>query len=132
MQELRHVSSVDDLRSFEIITYLGNGWAEEHLQGMNVRWLAKQSTVLEMLSNRRGDSTIENALITHAILDRLGLSETVVQVPGVLLTQYAYNLCIGKGSPHVALLGEFDTVIRAMRADGTLDRIVARYRTDRP
>ena len=132
MAELRSVTSVRDLSSFKIVTYLGNGWAEQNLEGMDVRWLARQRTVLEMLSKRRGDVTIENALVTSAALSRLGLGEDVVRVPGVVMTDYAYSLCINRRSPHVGLLRDFDRVIRAMRAEGIVDRITERYRSGQP
>jgi len=39
-----------------------------------------------------------------------------------------FHMLIGKKSPHTGILSEFDAVIKKMEADGTIEKIMAKYR----
>ncbi len=123
---LNKVKTIEDLNGFKLVDYLGSGWAKQNLKGLDVHWVPGFDTALEMLARGRRDVFVQNSLVTHYSLRRLGLDDRVIEVPNALST-VTFNLCIGKQSPYASVLPAFDDTLKAMQMDGTMDAIYARY-----
>ncbi|MCK9239394.1 transporter substrate-binding domain-containing protein [Desulfocurvus sp.] len=130
LEAIRTLRSVDDILrgGFSVVTYIGNGWAREKLAavGVPVTETSCFECVWPMLAVGRADLVVEWPVAAWAAIRSCGLQDRVVQTQAVLEAM-PFHLLIGKNSPHVGLLAPFERTLEAMRADGTLERIVAPY-----
>lgn len=130
LAEILALRSVEDVRrgGFSVVTYIGNGWSRENLSavGVPVHESSCFECVWPMLAARRADLVVEWPPAAWPGIRHAGLEDRVLQT-GVVLDSMPFHLHIGKRSAHAALLGPFEEAVAAMRADGTLDRILAGY-----
>lgn len=130
LAEIRALRSVDDILrgGFSVVTYIGNGWSKEHLAGVGIPVTETScfECVWPMVAARRADLVVEWPKAAWPAIRHCGLADRVVETAAVL-DSMPFHLFIAKNSPHVGLLGPFEQAIGAMRADGTLERILAAY-----
>lgn len=118
--------SLEDLRSFELVSYLGNGWARQKLAGFNVLDAVDFPASLRGLAQGRADIALVNAVSGLYYTEKLKLKSKLTMLPqdfGAL----DYVLCLGERSPHLAKLGEFDRVLEVLRTDGGYTKILNAY-----
>lgn len=127
MNELLKVQSYADLAGFEIIDYLGNDWAKNKFKNMSVNWASNLESSYRMLAARRGDVLVRNSFNFDYFSRHLDINDKIVKLP-TALSSVAFHLCIRKQSPMVDLLPLFDETIQKFYADGSFDKITARYR----
>ncbi len=127
MQQLKETRSLDDIRSFDFVTQLGDGWAGENLQSMNVQYASDLNTVLQMLNLGRADLFIEASLVTHWNLRNLNLGEKIAEVDGVTIEETPYYLMVSKNSEQ-QFLQEFDRQMQIFAQSGELERLLQRYK----
>jgi len=126
LEELKKVRTVEDLRSFSHVSYIGAGWAKKNLVGVDVDYVPKIEDCLRILARGEADLYIDNRASTQKYLRALGLQKQIVELPHVLENTY-YHLCIGKESPYVDILPAFDKVMAKLKSDGTLAAITGRH-----
>lgn len=127
-RQMRKIKSVKDLEDYQMLTYLGDGWAETNLAGQDVDYGANDlKTVLEKLTRGRGDLFLQVEGAARYYRDKLGYSDTVAQIPGVYLDRIKFRLLIGKGSPFLPLMSGIDEALKALNEDGTAMRIRKNY-----
>lgn len=127
IEALSRVKTIPDLKDFTIGNYMGNGWGKKALEGLNVEWIPTVDQTLAMLIKGRFDVFIDVSPVVNFNLKRLGYQDQIVELPPVL-EAITFNLCIGKTSAYVDLLPKFDETLRAMRDDGTLQKIYDNYK----
>jgi polar amino acid transport system substrate-binding protein len=79
-----------------------------------------------MLAKKRGDIVIEWPHGAWPDIRGLGLEDQVVDT-GVRISTMPFHLLIRKNSPYTARLNDFNDTIKRMRADGTIESILAYY-----
>jgi len=126
LEEVTAAKKLEDLRKFELVSYLGNGWARQKLAGFNVIDAVDFQASLRGLAQGRADVAIVNAITGHYYLDKLNLKGKLLMLPQDLDT-LDYVLCLGKNSRHLTKLGEFDRVLEVTRADGGYAHILKTY-----
>ena len=126
MDALKQIKTIADLQPFFLLDYVGNGWAEKNLAGLNIDWCAKFDNVLLKLAKGRGDITAQGAQVTKYTIKKLGLEDQIIEIP-VVLDSVSFHLCIGKTSSFVRILPAFDETIKKMKEDGTLQKIFEKY-----
>ncbi|WP_374355331.1 substrate-binding periplasmic protein [Chitinimonas sp.] len=124
-QQLAKVRDARDLAGFSLGVTAGNNWAEERLQGLSVERAPKPDSLLKMLVAGRIDAIPDSPIVLRYYLRELGLKDQVAEV--AQLDARSLHLLISRKSPYVGILPEIDAVLRAMKVDGTLAAIVARY-----
>ncbi len=127
IDELRTVEKISDLKKFRLGHYLGSGWAQKNLAGMDVDWTPNSDTCLMMLGKGRFDVFVDVSQVIRYNIKLLGLQKQITEIPTVLDSS-TFNLCIGKQSAYASILPKFDETIRKMGMDGTLQRIYDKYR----
>ncbi|MDM8549468.1 transporter substrate-binding domain-containing protein [Desulfobacterales bacterium HSG2] len=125
--EFGKIRKISDLKGFRLLDYIGNGWAEKNLAGLNVTWGDDIKQILKALAAGRGDLFIHPVHVTVYNIKKLGLQEQILKIHSVM-ESVSFNLCIGKKSSYVNILPKFDETIREMRKDGTLQKIYDNYR----
>lgn len=130
LREIKAVRDIGDIRDggFSVITYMGNGWNEEHIRSRGIRTYETPNLkgVWLMLAQMRGDIVIEWPGGAWPDIREVGADRDVVQTE-VVLESMPFHLLIGKDSPYADRLPEFNRIILAMQRDGTMERILGRY-----
>jgi polar amino acid transport system substrate-binding protein len=127
-EEMKGITSLEELSDFRILTYLGDGWARQFLSGLDVDFDGKDlDAILKKLMWGRGDVFVQIEDVTRHYIAELEYSDEIVQVPGVRLGEIRFRLLISKASPFVSLLPRIDATLREMRQDGTMDQLKQKY-----
>lgn len=128
---LREVKTVVELRPYDLISYLGDGWSQEHLSDFNIVWRTDTRDVLKVLNQSpRPLVFLQSSLPVRHLLKKTDPTAygreniTEIETP---LSDKPFVLGIGKHSPHVERLAEFDRHLREMKADGSLEGIYHAY-----
>lgn len=130
LDELSKVQKIEDLRGFRLLGYAGDGWGKEKIEieaGIERYMVNSIGSVLKMLAKNRGDAFVSSPPIVNYELRKLGLSEKVVELP-VVFEDVAYKLLVGKESEFRKELHHIDKILSEMRADGTIQKIIDRWR----
>ncbi|MFC4160810.1 substrate-binding periplasmic protein [Chitinimonas lacunae] len=124
--EMEKVRTPDQLASFRVASYYGNGWAKTRLANIVLDWRPTDREVLRLIAMKRYDLTVISPEIAYRLLSDMNLSGEVVQV-GEPLERVIFHLLISRRSPYLPELTRFDEAVRAMRRDGTLARILEKW-----
>jgi polar amino acid transport system substrate-binding protein len=127
MEDFKNVQKISDLEPFRLVDYLGNGWALKNLAKFNVEWSPQIENVLHKLAHNRGDLFVQVSQVTHYTVKKLGLEDQIVEIPTVL-DSAPFNLCIGRHSPFIGILPQFEQILSEMRNNGKLQEIHDKYR----
>jgi len=126
LNEIKKIKSISDLQKFQLLDYTGSGWAKENLADCKIEWLPGIEEVLIELAAGKGDIFIQPSLLTNYNIRALHLEDKIIEI-STPLDQIHFNLCIGKNSSYAGILPEFDKIIKEMKKDGTLQKIVDKY-----
>lgn len=135
LQEIRALTRLGDLRAagFSVVTYNENGWSEANVEPLGVPAYKANSlqSVWRMLALGRGDLVIEWPPAAWPDIRALGLDSEIIQTDAVMASM-PFHLLVGRNSPHADILPGFSRAIRAMREDGSLERILGACRANAP
>lgn len=125
--EMRALSSLEDVRAagFSVVTYSGNSWSQAHVESLGIRVETANNlqSVWRMLAQGRGDIVLEWPPAAWPDIRSLGLESRVVQA-GEAVASMPFHLLVGRRSAHAGILPEFSRTVRAMRDDGSLERLL--------
>lgn len=131
LEEIRGLASLEDVHraGLTVVTYNENGWSKAHVEPLGIRVFTANSlqSVWRMLAESRGDLVIEWPPAAWPDIRALRLDRGIVQT-GAVMGSMSFHLLVGKRSPHTHILPGFDQAVRAMREDGTMDRILKDWR----
>ena len=133
-KKIYQVSTIDQLKDFILIDYIGNGWSESFLKGHRVLWAPSYSSALLMLAHKRGDILIGSPYVVNFHIDDLK-KKYPNKVPmldkienGKLsINDNKYHLLIRKSSRNVTLMARFNETLKEIKQDGTFARILNNY-----
>lgn len=120
-----------DTAGYSVVSYLGNGWVESTVKpaGIPVLFATTVNGMYRMLAAQRGDLIIEEERLATRQIRDLGLTGAIVPTRGIA-SESGFFIMIGKRSPYAALMPRLEATIEKMRAEGQIDRILARYGCD--
>ncbi len=124
--ELLSVKSYDDLDSYVLVDYLGNGWAKGKFKDLNVIWAETLEQTYKLLVAKRADIVVRNSFNFDYFSRHLDIRDKIEKMPAIL-SSVNFHLCIRKSSEHVAILPAFDAVMKEMRETGRINEITADY-----
>jgi len=127
IENIRTVKTISDLQKFTLGHYIGSGWAKKNLDNMNVSWSPKLDYVLAMLINGRFDIFVDTSQVVRFNIKKLNYQDQIVELPNIV-DSAPFSLCIGKESPYVNILPEFDKTLKDMKKDGILQKIYDKYK----
>ena len=129
IEDLADVDTLEELKGYSILTYLGDDWISDYLDGFTIDAEASDlAGVFRKLQYRRGDIILQIEQVAQYNINELGLQNEIVQVPNIALNPVFYQLLVSKKSSYTSILRRLDTVITAMINDGTIDAIYNKYR----
>lgn len=134
INEIMAIESFEDLKGFDILNYLGNGWAEKKFKGLTVYTAPKFTSAILMLAANRGDVLVDDSIVVKYAIKEL-LKDPVNFVLGlksVVENQHTfetipYSLLIRKDSKYHSIIPKFNKALREIRRDGTYDKILNQY-----
>jgi polar amino acid transport system substrate-binding protein len=130
MAEIEKIKKIKDLKkgNFSVITYIGNGWHQEHVASLGIKTYetAYLKNVWKMLSEKRGDTVIEWPPGAWPDIRRVGVSANIVDT-NIILGKMPFHVLVRKSSSWVTLLSDFNRTIKEMKKDGTLPSILLKY-----
>lgn len=123
-EALARLRRVSELKSWQVLSYLGDGWTQSHLEpaGVSVAWSRDLATVLNQLAVQRGDLTIAAEVEAMPVINALGLADQLVLLPNVFDT-LEFKFLMSRQSRHLDKLPAIAAAIRSMREDGTIERL---------
>ncbi len=127
IDDLKKVENVSELADFCHVQYIGSGWAKQNLKDMDVYWTPVLEKALLLIAENRFDVFIDTSQVIRFNIKKLGYQDRIIELPNIIDSN-SFNLCIGKDSPFVNILPEFNKTIIEMREDGSLQEIYNRYK----
>ncbi len=127
IDELKKVETVSGLADFCHVQYIGSGWAKQNLKDMNVYWTPVLEKALLHIAENRFDVFIDTSQVIRFNIKKLGYQDRIIELPNIIDSN-SFNLCIGKDSPFVSILPEFNETIIKLREDGSLQEIYNKYK----
>ncbi len=128
IREMELITSIEQLKEYEVTDYLGNGWAERNLKEVTVQWLPEIDKIFPFLVEKRADLIVASKRTVYD-MKRLGYESQLTILPNKL-SSVSFYLCVGKNSPYKDRLNDFDRILKEMHEDGTIDRIEESYYRD--
>lgn len=126
LDKLKAITSIEAAKPFIIGSYIGSGWVAIHMPTHHVEMTPTFEQTLMKLAASRVDLVAGVSDQTRSRIIELGLEKDIVELPTVIDT-WQYKLLVRKTSSFTAILPQVDATLKAMRADGSLEKIYARY-----
>lgn len=123
---LMKLTNLDDAKPYLIGTYRGAGWVMANMKQHRLDMGADLAQCLKKAALSRVDIVPEIANQARTVIRELRLEGEIIELPPVFNTLH-YKLLVRRYSVYTRLLSAFDSQIRAMRRDGSLQAIYARY-----
>lgn len=127
LDQLREINSLSQISGFQIVDYLGDGWAQDNLSGFNVTWLSEMKDCLKYLALGRADLFIQSSIVTNYNIKELGLKDQIEKM-SILAASASHHLMLSKSSKFNSKINQIDEVISSMISDGSLEKIKDIYR----
>jgi len=125
LDELKKAKSINDLKDYVFVDYIGNGFAENLLKGMTVYWLPDYSTIFRFIAQKKADVIIMSRKGIYT-LNQSEFSDQLIVLP-TPITSVEFHLCIGKKSKYTNILSDFDKTIKQMKNEGVIDKMIQKY-----
>ncbi len=133
-QQISKINSLEQLRSFLIIDYQGDGWAESNLGDYNIAWASNYASAVWMIATSRGDIFFDDPIsmkyhIKRQIEMRPALSDKLLLIEQGenLIFSEPQCLLIRKDSPYASMINEFNAALKEIKANGEYDSIISKY-----
>ncbi|MEZ8100442.1 substrate-binding periplasmic protein [Vibrio bivalvicida] len=127
--KLEKVSSLEDLKEFVILDYVGNGWGNENFPQESYTRIIESdlSTALQMLAKKKGDVVAVDKVVAEFLMSKHDRRNLITELP-VTLTVVPFALCISKTSEFETILQEFSARVLKFRQQGREQEILDKYK----
>jgi polar amino acid transport system substrate-binding protein len=125
LDKLSKVKSLDGLKGYKIVDYLGNGWARNALKNLNVKWLPDYDAMLKFLEQGKADLIISSRKMIHTA-KKLEYAKKMVFFDHPM-TSIKFHLCVNKNSEYSGIINKFDQEIKKAKAEGLIEKIISSY-----
>ena len=130
LDRLKAVKSLDDLARADItvIAFTGNGWIKRNIESRGIRTEHASGTVgtVRMLLAKRGDVIVDMSSQINWILKSDPNAADVIELPTVI-ERVDWHLLIGKRSPALPDMAQFDEAIRILKASPRYGELLHKY-----
>lgn len=128
LTELQQVHDLAGLRELKptVVSYVGNGWGLENLNGFKVVMGSDYDSGLKMLIAKRGDVMIDNSLTMQFSLRRQPGGEQVMMMPA-RLDASNFQLLVGKLSRYSGSLPAFDKALAQYKRTSAYADVFKKY-----
>lgn len=131
-EAMKHITSAEDIKELNLIpvTNLGNGWHKNNIDtyGVKTHYVPAEANAVSFLSFKRADITIEALETMVFALKNMTLDTKIVDT-NARFGPLSMHLLLSNKSSHITLLPKINRTYKAMIDDGTVSRILKKYRT---
>lgn len=113
----------------QFVTYLGSGWASQHLTGQRVHLSPNMITSLQMLASGHVDVMLENQLVTYHNGRQLKLLDHIT-ASSITVEQINFHILIARTSPFIGLMAQIDAHIPEFLDSKTYKNILGKYQIE--
>lgn len=132
IDKARRFTRLEDLKPYEFVDYLGNGWTARYLKdGYKIHRVPRTQLIPGLLASKRGTFTFENAGTFMSWAEDAKVGDVMVEVKTNLPnTKFHYVFIVSRKSPWLAkgLVKGLDQELREMKKSGEWEKIVKKYR----
>lgn len=125
LEQLKAVTSIDELKPFTLVDYYGNGFAERRLKDHQVEWLPNIASVYPFLAEKKAEVLLVSDRGLYD-LNRLGYQDRIITLPQAVFS-LSFHLCISKLSSYTESLPAIDEALRQTRNAGLIQQINQKY-----
>ena len=126
--EIEAIQTIEQLKGFRQGDYIGDGFAETNFKDLPIDYSPTIEAVYRKIGAGRLDLVVTTDLTGDSVVKQLGLGDKIVRRPFHIGQATEYHIGIRKSLPDAdQLIEKADAAIAAAKADGTLDRIIAKY-----
>lgn len=133
-EQIFAISSLTELKSYDLIDYLCDGWAESNLTEYNVIWAPNYTSAILMIAVNRGDIFLDDPTsIQYHIKKQIEVNPELTEMLQSIrcgkhsIVSTPLCLLIRKDSPHALMLGQFNAALREIKTNGEYQKIIDRY-----
>lgn len=127
LDSISKIKKMEELSKYKIVHYLGSGWAKSVLGDYNIHWTRTLDDSLLLLYLNRVDIFIDPRDIILYNIKKNNYSDKIIEINHVL-DEKKFMLCIGIKSKFISYIDEFDFHLSEMEKDGTIRKILSKYR----
>lgn len=120
--------TLQQLQPYSIGVVAGSGWAQRNLNEHKTEAVYSTESLVDMLTQGRIDMIVENPYILHFHLRSNPNKDLVIQENPISGQDIELVLLISKQSAYADMLPRIDNTLKAMQADGSLQKIFDSYR----
>jgi len=126
--DIAAIRSVNDLKGFSQVDYIGNGFAERVFKELPIIWVPTLEAGLMRVAWARADVIVASPLVAQFEMRRLGIAGRVAHHPVNMGETSHMHFGIRKDFPFAdEILANYDTSLRKAKADGTMDALISRH-----
>lgn len=133
-EQILAITNLNELTSFQVIDYQGDGWAEENLKHIKVIWAPNYTSAVGMLALNRGDIFLDDifsikAHVKKQILSTPNLKEKLLNIKHGDHVLYTVPLCllIRKDSEYINILKHFNQTLASIKLSGEYQKIINKH-----
>lgn len=127
LDTISKIKKLENLSDYNIVHYLGSGWAKSVLGDYNIHWTKNLDDSLKLLYLNRVDIFIDPRDITLYNIKQKNYTDRIIEVKQVL-DEKKFMLCVGFKSKFNNYIDEFDFHLNEIKNDGTIEKILLKYR----
>lgn len=126
IEKIKNIKNINELKSFKLGSMIGNAWAEKNMKDMQVQWVVSMKQLLLLLQTQRIDVVADNPAVMNYHIKEMDLYNKITEFNSFL--SLPFHLGIGNKSTYLWILPEFDKTINEMKNDGTMKKIIDKYK----
>jgi polar amino acid transport system substrate-binding protein len=126
--EIEAIKTIEQIKGFRQGDYIGDSLADTNFKDFPIDFSPTIETVYRKIGAGRLDLTVTTDLTGDSVVKQLGMGDKIVRIPFHIGQATDFRIGIRKSLPDTDdLVAKADAAIAAATADGTLDRIIAKY-----
>jgi polar amino acid transport system substrate-binding protein len=145
---LKAVKGMEDLRkgaiagSFTLGSFIGDGWTKSNLEDFNIKidYSPNQASVIRKVAAARIDAFVNNAIVQRYSMKDLveslnaqGNAQGATEVKNIVeldsvIDQAQFYLCVGKASPFLKYLDDFDKALAQAEKEGFIEKVKDKFK----
>lgn len=120
------INTIDDIKQLKVASMIGNGWVEKNLKGFDIQWVVKMEQMLSLLHKNRVDLIVDCPTVMDYHIKDAQLQNEIIELKK--LFSVPMHLGVSKKSDFLFVIPSFDKALKAMKEDGTLEKIIRTYK----
>gem|GEM_PF-853416 len=128
--DIAKIQTADDIKSLNLtlVAHRGDGWHRANIasKGVTVHYVNNDEQLPQFVAAKRADGMIDGALPMADYIHKHDLQDKVTRT-NVRFGPLPFHILISRKSPLLNRIDEINAAIKRLEADGTLEKLAAKY-----